>query len=222
MTEKNTRDDRRTSGDEQRLHVILASSSPRRSQLLSDAGVRFIVRTPSSPVDERLSPDEAAVPEEAAKGLAQKKAGAVVQDLLAENKAGAYVVIGADTMVVHDGKIFGKPISLDDGRRMLSELSGDVHSVITAVSVWLVQTDGAEDVSLGYRTFADESKVYFKDLSDKEITAYLRSGESFDKAGAYAIQGKGADLVDRHEGAYDTIVGLPVQRLLDEFPDLIR
>ena len=203
------------------LHVILASSSPRRSQLLAEAGVRFIVRVPSSPVDERLSPDELRDPEEAAKTLAQRKAGAMVQELIAENVAGTYAVIGADTMVVHDGRVFGKPLSLDDAKRMLRELSGDDHEVITGVSLWLVRTDGADDVSIGYRTFADRSTVTFKELSDDDIVGYLRKGESFDKAGAYAIQGEGSALVDHYEGSLDTIIGLPAERLVRDFPDLV-
>ena len=206
---------------DEELHIILASGSPRRSQLLSEAGVRFIVRKPSSPIDETLTPDEASDPEEAAKTLAQKKAGAVIQDLIAENTAGTFAVIGADTMVVHNGEIFGKPISADDAKRMLKELSGDTHEVITGVSLWLIRSDGADDVSIGYRTFADTSEVTFRELSDEEIIEYLRSGESFDKAGAYGIQGKGAELVDHFEGSLDTIIGLPAQRLITEFPDLV-
>ena len=203
------------------LHVILASASPRRSQLLADAGVRFLVRKPSVPVDETLTPDEERDPVEAAKTLAQKKAGAVIQDLIAENKAGTYAVIGADTMVVLDGKIFGKPLSVDDGKRMLRELSGNTHEVVTGVSLWLLRTDGAEDLSIGYRTFADVSRVTFKELTDEEILSYLRTGESFDKAGAYAIQGNGADLVAGYDGSLDTIIGLPAERLVKEFPDLL-
>lgn len=201
------------------LEVVLASKSPRREQLLRDAGVSFTVRVPQTPVDESLDPDVAAVPHEAAKKLAERKAGAVIQEVLAENYEGMVCVIGADTMVVLDGEIFGKPRSLSDGKHMLRCLSGRTHEVVTAVSVWMVSAPKAEDVSLGFRTFADVSQVTFRDLDDEEIADYLRCGESFDKAGAYAIQGEGAKLVDHFEGAYDTIVGLPVERLLREFPD---
>ena len=204
------------------FEVILASSSPRRRELLDAAGVKFTVRTPATPVDESLEPDLAADPEEAAKKLAERKAGAVIQEVLAENYTGMLIVIGADTMVVLDGKIFGKPRSASDGKHMLRQLSGRTHEVITAVSVWMVAAPNAEDVSLGFRTFADISHVTFRDLTDEEITEYLRKGESFDKAGAYAIQGEGAALVDRYDGAWDTIVGLPVGRLIQEFPDLLQ
>lgn len=204
------------------FEVILASNSPRRRELLDAAGVNFTVRTPVTPVDESLEPDLAANPEEAAKKLAERKAGAVVQEVLAQNYTGMLIVIGADTMVVLDGKIFGKPRSLSDAKHMLRQLSGRTHEVITAVSVWMVAAPNAEDVSLGFRTFADISRVTFRDLTDEEITDYLRKGESFDKAGAYAIQGEGAALVDHYDGSLDTIIGLPATRLIKEFPDLVN
>lgn len=204
------------------FEVILASNSPRRRELLNAAGVKFTVRTPVTPVDESLEPDLAANPEEAAKKLAERKAGAVIQEVLSENYTGMLIVIGADTMVVLDGKIFGKPRSASDGKHMLRQLSGRTHEVITAVSVWMVAAPNAEDVSLGFRTFADISRVTFRDLIDEEITDYLRKGESFDKAGAYAIQGEGASLVDHYDGSLDTIIGLPAERLIKEFPDLVN
>ena len=204
------------------FEVVLASASPRRRELLEAAGVKFIVHTPETPVDETLEPDLAANPEEAAKKLAERKAGAVVQEVLAQNYTGMLIVIGADTMVVLDGKIYGKPRSLSDAKHMLRELSGRTHEVITAVSVWMIAAPAAEDISLGFRTFADVSRVTFRDLTDEEIADYLKKGESFDKAGAYAIQGEGRALVDHYDGAWDTIVGLPADRLIQEFPDLLQ
>lgn len=200
--------------------VILASGSPRRADLLKDANVKFTVHKPSTPVDETIAEDALVDPVEAAKKLAEKKAGAVVQEVLAENPAGNFIILGADTMVVYDGEIFGKPRNLDDAKRMLRALSGNTHEVITAVSLWMVMAPDAENVSLAYRTLADMSKVTFKELTNEEIADYLRKGESFDKAGAYAIQGEGAALVDHYDGSLDTIIGLPVERLLKEFPDL--
>lgn len=205
---------------EQAFDVVLASGSPRRRELLEKAGVRFTVRTPQTPVDETLEPDQLAEPAEACKKLAERKAGAVIQEVLAEDYQGMLIVIGADTMVVKDGEIFGKPRSLSDGTRMLRRLSGSTHEVITAVSVWMVAAPEVENISLGFRTFHDVSRVTFRDLTDEEIADYLRLGESFDKAGAYAIQGEGAKLVERYDGALDTIIGLPVERMLREFPDL--
>lgn len=200
--------------------IILASGSPRRRQLLQDAGVRFEVRT--ADVDESLEPDLQANPEEAVKKLAERKAGAVVQEVLAEDYTGLALILGADTMVVLDGEIFGKPHSRSEAKGMLRKLSGRTHEVMTSVSVWAVMAPEIEKLSLGFRTFVEKSQVVFKDLSDAEIDAYLDEGESYDKAGAYAIQGKGAVLVDRYEGDYDTIVGLPVKRLLEEYPELCR
>lgn len=201
------------------FRVILASASPRRRQLLEEAGVNFTVHV--SEVDETLEPDLLADPPEAAKKLAERKAGAVVQSVFADpNITGMFMILGADTMVVKDADIFGKPKNLSDAKHMLRELSGNTHQVHTAVSVWMVAAPEPEKVSLGFRTFVDTSHVTFKELTDEQIADYLRKGESFDKAGAYAIQGEGAALVERYEGALDSIIGLPVQRLLKEFPDL--
>ncbi len=200
--------------------VILASGSPRRRQLLQNAGVRFSVRAPE--VDESLEPDLLAAPGEAVKKLAERKAGAVVQEVLAEDYTGLAMVLGSDTMVVLDGEIFGKPHSRSEAKGMLRKLSGRTHEVMTAVSVWAVMAPEAEKLSLGFRTFVETSRVTFKELDDVDIERYLDAGESYDKAGAYAIQGKGADLVERFEGDYDTIVGLPVTRLLEEYPELRR
>ena len=200
--------------------VVLASASPRRKQLLEEAGVAVRVLVPSEPVDESLEAGELMIPAEAAKKLAEKKAGAAVQALLATGEAGMFAVIGADTMVVKDAEVFGKPRNLEDAKRMLRELSGCTHQVITGVSLWMLLVGEGDEVSLGYRTFADASAVTFKELTDDQIVEYLRKGESFDKAGAYAIQGEGRDLVERFEGALDTIIGLPVERLLTEYPEL--
>lgn len=202
------------------MKVVLASASPRRKKLLEDAGVSVRVLVPAEAVDETLEADELPIPAEAAKKLAEKKAGAAVQELLATGEEGMFAVIGADTMVVKGSEIFGKPRNLDDAKRMLSELAGSTHQVITGVSLWMLLVGAGDEVSLAYRTFADASSVTFKELTDEEIADYLRKGESFDKAGAYAIQGEGRALVERYDGAFDTIVGLPVERLLAEYPEL--
>lgn len=200
------------------VDVILASGSPRRRELLEREGVEFSVRV--SEVDETLEPDLLADPPEAAKKLAERKAGAVVQEVLSGDYTGMAAILGADTMVVCEGEIFGKPVSLSDAKRMLRRLAGTTHEVITAVSVWLVAAPEPDQVSLGFRTFVDSAAVTFHELSDDQIVEYLRKGESFDKAGAYAVQGAGADLVKHVQGDLDTVIGLPVKRLLEEFPDL--
>ncbi len=203
---------------QQHVDVILASGSPRRKQLLEREGVEFTIRV--SEVDESLEPDLMANPPEAVKKLAERKAGAVVQEVLGEGYVGMAAIIGADTMVVCDGEIFGKPASLSDAKRMLRRLQDNTHEVLTAVSVWLVSAPNAEDVSLGFRTFVDRAAVTFHPQTDEQLAEYLKCGESFDKAGAYAAQGEGAKLIKHIEGDLDTVIGLPVTRLLQEFPDL--
>ena len=203
------------------LQIILASGSPRRRELLEGQGVHFTVRTPQTPVDETLEPDLLADPDEACKKLAERKAGAVVQEVLAEDFTGLAAIIGADTMVVCDGEIFGKPKNISDATRMLRKLSGRSHEVLTAVSVWMLAAPEVENISLGFRTFLDKSTVTFKPLTDEEIADYLRKGESFDKAGAYAAQGEGAKLIEKIDGSVSTVIGLPVERLLKEFPDFL-
>ncbi len=203
------------------VDVILASGSPRRHDLLKREGVKFTVRT--SEVDETLEPDLLADPPEAAKKLAERKAGAVVQEVLGEGYTGMAAIIGADTMVVCDNVIFGKPKNLSDAKHMLRQLQGRTHEVMTAVSVWLVAAPNAEDVSLGFRTFIDTAAVTFHPQTDEQLAEYLKLGESFDKAGAYAAQGEGGKRLIKHvSGDIDTVIGLPVKRLLKEFPDLVQ
>ena len=205
-----------------KVKIILASASPRRKQLLEDEGVEFEVRVPQTPIDEELEPDLLNNPPEAVKKLAEKKAGAIIQEILAEDFTGMAAVIGADTVVALDNEIYGKPRSISDAKHILRSLSGRTHQVHTGVSVWLVSAPTVEDVSLGFRTFVDTSSVTFKQLSDEEIDAYIKKGESFDKAGAYAIQGQGSILVQSYEGALDNIIGLPAKRLIEEFAEIFE
>lgn len=198
--------------------IILASGSPRRRELLDRAGIRYTVFT--SNVDESLDDGLRADPPHAAEVLAQRKAGAAVQALLAQPYLGQATVIGADTMVVLDGRIFGKPKFAEDAKDMLRCLSGRTHQVITGVAVWRVLASAPGKISVGHREFHVTSSVTFKDLSEQQIADYVASGECRDKAGAYAIQGEGAKLVASYEGDYDNIVGLPVGKLLELFPDL--
>ena len=204
----------------QKIDIVLASQSPRRRELLEREGVPFTVQV--SEVDETLEPDLLNQPEEAVKKLAERKAGAVVQQVLGIDYVGASAIVGADTMVVLDGKIYGKPNDIDDARAILRELSGRTHEVITGVSVWLVSAPNTEDVSLGVRTFTETSRVTFKKLTDEIIDAYIATGEPMDKAGAYGIQGKGGDLVHAIDGDFDNIVGFPVKRFMDEFSEIIE
>lgn len=171
--------------------IILASSSPRRRELLQTAGLEFEIDVKE--VDESIP--EGTLPAEAAKITAAKKAAAV---------AGTHkndIVIGADTIVVAGGKILGKPKDEADAEAMLKMLSGIEHEVITGVCILCGETS---------QSFAQISKVKFYDLTDDEIKSYVATREPMDKAGAYGIQGRGCTLVERIEGDYFNIVGLPV------------
>jgi septum formation protein len=177
--------------------IILASASPRRKEILQTAGIEFEVRV--AEVEEKITPGQS--PEETVKDLARQKALAVA-------KANPQTtVIGADTIVVLEGEILGKPRDWADAIKMLKSLSGKTHSVFTGVC--LVK-DGEEN------RFFEETKVEFYNLSNEEIEAYVDTGEPMDKAGAYGIQGKGCLLVKRIEGDYFNVVGLPVGKLVRE------
>jgi septum formation protein len=174
--------------------LVLASASPRRRELLAELGLPFEV------VPSRV--DEAGLPERPAPALATALALAKARDVAARVEAGA-LVLGADTLVVLDGRPFGKPASADDARRMLAALGGRAHEVVTGVAV--VEAGGGREA-----TAAVVSRVLMRPYGAAEIDAYLVTGEPFDKAGAYAVQGEGGRLVERVEGCYRNVVGLPV------------
>jgi septum formation protein len=177
--------------------IILASASPRRAELLRAAGIEFDVMP--ADVDESVRAGEAA--DAYVRRLAEAKALAVV------DRAADRPVLGADTAVVVDGQILGKPVDAEDARRMLRLLSGRSHQVLTAVSLaavfpggpgWVVDTD------------VERTTVEFATLSGAEIEWYVDSGEPMDKAGAYAVQGLASRFVTRLDGSYSNVVGLPV------------
>ncbi|HEY0970832.1 MAG TPA: Maf family protein [Gemmatimonadales bacterium] len=176
--------------------IILASQSPRRRELLTQIGIAHEVRP--AHVDESVLPGEAPVPH--VERLARAKAHA-----LAGHDASA-VVVAADTIVVIDGRILGKPSDDAHAREMLRALSGRTHTVHTAVAV-----------ARGERTLSavESVSVTFRTLTDDEIAAYVATGEPGDKAGAYGIQGYGAVLVRRIEGDYFAVMGLPLVRVVE-------
>lgn len=186
------------------MKLILASASPRRAEVLRDAGYHFTVL--SSAIDETPYSDES--PQDLVLRLAQTKA-----DLAAARAVGPAILIAADTEVVLDGHIFGKPRSSDDARSMLEKLSGRLHTVLTGVA--LVRLPDVER-----RSFVESTLVQFAPLSDEEIGRYLATGEPHDKAGAYAIQGYAARYIPRIEGCYFNVVGLPVARLQHALSEL--
>ncbi len=178
--------------------LVLASASPRRSELLTQAGYRFRVH-PAHINEDPLAGED---PIQYVTRLAREKAGAVFRDLAAVNpKPEKYAVLGADTTVTLDNEILGKPTDAADAARMLRLLSGRTHRVITGVAV--VTADGAE-------VAAEVTAVRFLTLSDAEIAAYVATGEPMDKAGAYAIQGRAARWIPRIEGCYFNVMGLPL------------
>lgn len=186
------------------MKLILASASPRRAEVLRDAGYHFTVL--SSAIDETPYPDES--PQDLVLRLAQTKA-----DLAAARAVGPAILIAADTEVVLDGHIFGKPRSSDDARSMLEKLAGRLHTVLTGVA--LVRLPDVER-----RSFVESTLVQFAPLSDEEIGRYLATGEPHDKAGAYAIQGYAARYIPRIEGCYFNVVGLPVASLQHALSEL--
>ncbi len=174
--------------------LILASQSPRRRELLSLFAEKFVV----CPAQREEKADASLPPAQYVISLARAKA------LEAAEQYPKDTVIGADTVVVFKGEILGKPKDKADAVRMLTLLSGNTHSVFTGVAV-------AADGRLN--CFAEETKVTFFPLSAEEIELYTDSGEPFDKAGAYGIQGKGALLAEKIDGDYYNVMGLPTGRL---------
>jgi len=178
--------------------IILASASPRRKELLEKTGLCFEVDAGNcrENLSSELEPHQLAVQ------ISLEKAQSV---------AGKYpdaVIIGADTFGVLDGRIIGKPGSVEDARAMLQSIGGKCHLVITGYSI--IDTSCDKSVS-----GTVETKVYIKELTPEEIDAYVKTGEPLDKAGAYAIQGLGALFVEKIEGDYFNVVGLPVYALMN-------
>lgn len=178
------------------MRLILASASPRRAELLRAAGIAFDVAAAN--VDESVLPGE--TPREHVRRLAEAKARAVLP------RAGEQPVLAADTVVVVDGVILGKPVDDVDARRMLGILSGRAHEVITGVTLLHEPAKAGPHV----RTDVAVTTVEFAELSDAEIDWYVASGEPADKAGAYAVQGLASRFVTRIDGSYSNVVGLPV------------
>ncbi|HUR35486.1 MAG TPA: Maf family protein [Vicinamibacterales bacterium] len=198
------------------MRLVLASSSPRRAELLAAAGFAFDINP--ADVDERVHPGE--LPRHYVERLALEKSAATLDALdrvvwrngdPAASAARDVIVIGADTAVIVDNVILGKPIDAADAERMLRRLSGRAHLVLTGVSLRSRTRQAAA---------IEETRVFVRPLSDAQIAWYVESGEGMDKAGAYAIQGLASRFIPRIEGSYSNVVGLPVARiaeLLDGF-----
>ncbi|MGB8540627.1 MAG: Maf family protein [Candidatus Acidiferrales bacterium] len=182
------------------MKLILASASPRRAEILRNAGIRFEISTTG--VDESRLDNES--PGDYVRRLALAKAVSAADEN--PNLGADALIIGADTVVVVDAAILGKPASSDDAKRMLSRISGRVHEVHTGLA--LLQTSGMQR-----RVVEEITRVHFAHLSEQEMEDYIATGEPFDKAGAYAIQSIGGRFVKRIEGCYFNVMGLPLARL---------
>lgn len=179
--------------------IVLASASPRRKKLLEQIGLRFIVEVSSYEEfdDAKLNPYTLAKKQSLGKAKA-----------VAKNHKDA-IIIAADTFVSFDGKVLSKPVTKSNAKKMLSLLSGKPHPIITGFTI--LDTKTGKTV-----TKTVETKVYMKKLTDKEINAYVNSGEPLDVAGAYAIQEKGALFVEKIVGDFYNIVGLPIYSVVSE------
>ena len=194
--------------------IILGSASPRRRELLAQIGADFEVR-----VSNKEEIYHSTVPEEIVKELALMKAENVAEELAEENASGAVkstVVIGADTIVVLDGKILGKPADEEDAVRMLNSLQGRRHDVYTGVAVLDYDENGEKHVY----NYSVGTAVYVNEMTEEEIRAYVETKDPLDKAGAYGIQGRFAAHIDRIEGDYYNVVGLPVSRVYRSLREL--
>lgn len=190
--------------------VLLASGSPRRIELLQDAGFELVV----APQDIDETPREGEAPGKLVERLAYQKA--VSARACAE--AGD-VIIAADTTVAVDGVELGKPATKEEACAMLRELSGKTHTVATGVCIIVGVGDTSKEFKI--KTFVNSAEVEFFELSDADIEAYVETGEPMDKAGAYGIQGMGRYLVRRINGDYYTVVGLPVAQTLRVLSEMI-
>ena len=179
--------------------IILASTSPRRKELLAKTGLKFLVVSSDYEEDMTLK----LPPKELAKVLSMGKAAAVAK------KYEDAIVIGADTFVAYKNKLLGKPHTAERARKMLKQLNGGMNSVITGFSI--IDTKTGKHVSR-----AIECKVYLRKMTNREIDAYVKTGEPLDMAGAYAVQERGSVFVRKTEGNFFTIMGLPIYELMQE------
>lgn len=194
--------------------IILASASPRRKELLEQIGLEFEICPAKG--EEVITKT---IPEEVVMELSKQKAEEVASMVVTfgeKNKElttpSDILVIGADTIVAYEGRILGKPKGEEDARRMLSMLAGNTHSVFTGVTLVLIDKSGRA----GELVFYEKTDVTMFPMSEKEIEWYVAGGEPLDKAGAYGIQGKCAIYIEKIDGDYNNVVGLPIARIYQE------
>lgn len=194
--------------------IILASQSPRRKELLEQIGLEFEICPAKG--EEVITKT---IPEEVVMELSKQKAeevASMVSSFGEEHKdittPSDILVIGADTVVAYDGKILGKPVDEADAKRMLTMLSGNTHSVFTGVTLVLIDKSGRA----GELVFYEKTNVKMYPMSEEEIDRYIATGEPMDKAGSYGIQGKCAIYIEKIDGDYNNVVGLPIARIYQE------
>ena len=194
--------------------IILASQSPRRKELLEQIGLEFEICPAKG--EEIITKS---IPEEVVMELSKQKAeeiAAMVSSYAQEHKdittPSDILVIGADTVVAYDGKILGKPVDEADAKRMLTMLSGNTHSVFTGVTLVLIDKSGRA----GELVFYEKTDVKMHKMTEQEIDRYIATGEPMDKAGSYGIQGKCAIYIQKIDGDYNNVVGLPITRIYQE------
>ena len=188
-------------------HIILASASPRRREILGGLGADFTVL--SADADES---SDITSPEDLTRELARRKGRAVLELLKAKGEDGGAIIISADTVVACNGEILGKPTDREDAKRMLSMLSGNTHTVSTGIAVTYRGVT---------KTDCSTTLVHVDRIPTAELEKYLDSGDAYDKAGAYGIQGRFSQWVRGIEGCYFGVVGLPVNRLAALFYDCV-
>lgn len=182
--------------------IILASASPRRKELLEQIGLSFQIEPARG--EEHIT---SVIPREVVEELSYQKAMEVAR----LHKEEDTLILGADTIVVYEDKIMGKPADEEEAREMLRKLSGKTHCVFTGVTAVLW-----ENQKKTVRTFSEKTEVTFYPMSEEEIMLYVKTREPMDKAGAYGIQGIGAKFIQAIHGDYNNVVGLPVARLYQE------
>ena len=198
--------------------IILASQSPRRKELLEQIGLEFEICPAKG--EEIITKT---IPEEVVMELSKQKAeevAAMVSSYTNEHKdittPSDIMVIGADTVVAYDGKILGKPVDEADAKRMLTLLSGNTHSVFTGVTLVLIDKSGRA----GELVFYEKTDVKMHEMSEAEIDRYIATREPMDKAGSYGIQGKCAIYIEKIDGDYNNVVGLPITRIYQELKNI--
>lgn len=200
------------------IQIILASASPRRRELLEQIGLTFeVCPAKGEEIITKSAPEEAV--QELARAKAREVASMVRQYGVRHGELVTpqdMIVIGADTVVAADGQILGKPVDEEDAFGMLSLLSGRSHAVYTGVALVFLEQSGRA----GEHVFYEKTIVSMREMSEKEIRRYIATGEPMDKAGAYGIQGKCAIYIDKIDGDYNNVVGLPVAALYRELKKL--